>query len=187
MVEIISDEGASGQGLGSAGAPARAEADRRRARGRQARPALEKRVAFGTLLEWFEEQKAVLVALDLQIDTSTPGGKLVANVFAAVAEWERGVIGEWKRLALGALRADGRAVSRPAVVDDAALADRIRSLRAAGMTRQAICDVLNAEGVPTARGAAMWRPSSLQAVEAYVRPTRRRRADLPALGRRRPA
>jgi DNA invertase Pin-like site-specific DNA recombinase len=77
----------------------------------------------------------VLVALDFGVNTSTPGGKLVANVFAAVAEWERGVIGERTRLALGALRADGRAVSGPSVADDAPLRDRILRLRKDGWTR----------------------------------------------------
>jgi hypothetical protein len=30
------------------------------------------------------------------------------------------------------------------------------------MTLQAIADTLNKEGVPTARGGAQWRPSSIQ-------------------------
>src|SRR5436305_1948950 len=34
---------------------------------------------FATLLPWFDEAGATLVALDLGIDTSTPGGRLVAN------------------------------------------------------------------------------------------------------------
>jgi hypothetical protein len=44
------------------------------------------------------------------------------------------------------------------------VAERIRDLRAQGMTLQAICDVLNREGVPTPRGGAEWRPTSLRAV-----------------------
>lgn len=189
LVEVVSDEGASGKDLdrpgllralgmildGKADGLVAAKLDR-----------LSRSVVdFGTLLEWFDDHKAVLVALDLQIDTSTPGGKLVANVFAAVAEWERQVIGERTRLALGALRADGRAVSGPSVGDDRALAVRIRKLREGGMSRQAICDLLNAEGLPTPRGGALWRPSSLQAVEGYQRPRRRHRADLPTNGRKR--
>ena len=38
------------------------------------------------------------------------------------------------------------------------------------MTLQAIADVLNAEGVPTLRGGAMWRPSSVQRATGYRRP-----------------
>ncbi len=191
LVEVVSDEGASGKDLDRAGllralrtiAEGHADGLVAAKLDRLSRSVVD----FGTLLEWFEDHKAVLVALDLQIDTSTPGGKLVANVFAAVAEWERGVIGERTRLALGALRADGKAVSRPAVADDVALASRVRSLRAEGMSRQAICDLLNAEGVPTPRGGVLWRPSSLQAVEGYQRPKRRRRAELPESSRRRSA
>ena len=41
---------------------------------------------------------------------------------------------------------------------------------AANMTLQAIADQLNAEGVPTLRGGAMWRPSSVQAALGYRRP-----------------
>ena len=39
------------------------------------------------------------------------------------------------------------------------------------MTLQAIADVLNAEGVPTLRGGAMWRPSSVQRAAGYRRPS----------------
>jgi hypothetical protein len=40
------------------------------------------------------------------------------------------------------------------------------------MTLQAIADTLNAEGVPTLRGGAEWRPSSVQAAAGYKRPSR---------------
>ena len=35
-----------------------------------------------------------IVALDLGLDLSTPTGELVANVLAAVAQWERRMIGQ---------------------------------------------------------------------------------------------
>ena len=38
------------------------------------------------------------------------------------------------------------------------------------MTLQAIADRLNAEGIPTVRGGAKWRPSSVQAAVGYRRP-----------------
>ena len=37
------------------------------------------------------------------------------------------------------------------------------------MTLQAIADVLNEEGVPTQRGGAKWRPSSVQSAAGYKR------------------
>ena len=43
-------------------------------------------------------------------------------------------------------------------------------MRKSGMTLQAIADTLNAEGVPTVRGGARWRPSSVQTAAGYKRP-----------------
>ena len=57
--------------------------------------------------------------------------------------------------------------------DDPELSARISAMRAGGMTLQAISDTLNAEGVPTLRGGANWRPSSVQAATGYKRPTAR--------------
>jgi recombinase len=37
------------------------------------------------------------------------------------------------------------------------------------MTLRAIADTLNREGVPTVRGGAEWRPSSVQSVLGYRR------------------
>lgn len=87
-------------------------------------------VDFGILLEWFTEAEANLVALDLRIDTSTPGGRLVANVFASVAEWEREIIGQRTREGLAAVRGSGRPISRPAISDRPELQRRITRLRA---------------------------------------------------------
>ena len=47
---------------------------------------------------------------------------------------------------------------------------RIVRMRRAGMTLQAIADDLNDDGVPTARGGVMWRPSSVQSALGYKRP-----------------
>lgn len=147
-------------------------------------------VDFGLLLEWFTEASATLVALDLAIDTSTPGGRLVANVFASVAEWERDTIAARTRAGLAQLRAQGRPTGRPAVADNPELTDRIRAMRGnpkyPQMTLQAIADVLNAEEIPTLRGAKCWRPSSVQAAAGYQRrKPRRKPAVLPDVDRRR--
>lgn len=135
---------------------------------------------FAALLDWFSNAEATLLALDLGIDTSTPGGRLVANVFASVAEWEREVIGARTKEGLAAARAAGGPISRPSVKDDPKLEQRIRRMRGRGMTLQGIADRLNADGVPTRRGGQLWRPSSVQnAAGHHRRPARRRPPDLP--------
>lgn len=123
-------------------------------------------VDFGRLLEWFDRVDGALVAIDLGMDTSTSSGRLVANVMASVAEWERAVIAERTR-ALAARKAQGLATGRPAVTG--ALAQHIAAQRAAGATYQTIAGTLNAERVPTLRGAAAWRVSSVQTAAGYKR------------------
>ena len=51
-------------------------------------------------------------SLQEHIDTTTPGGKLVFHVFAALAEFERDLIGERTRAGLKAARARGRTGGR---------------------------------------------------------------------------
>ena len=140
------------------------------------------------LLSWFEDERKTLVALDLGIDTSTPVGKLIVTVLGALASWERDVLAARTRDALAALRAQGRPISRPAVVDDHDLADLVRELHAEGLGPTAIARHLNQTGVPTVRGAAEWRDTSVRGVLGYRRPTpRRTAAPLPSSSRRRTA
>jgi DNA invertase Pin-like site-specific DNA recombinase len=189
LVDLIRDEGASGKSLERRGLRA---ALARIARGEADGLIVSKLdrlsrsvVDFGTLLEWFTEVDANLIALDLGIDTSTPGGRLVANVFASVAEWEREIIGQRTREGLAAVRAGGKAISRPAIADQPKLERRIRRLREKGWTLQRIADKLNAEKVPTLRGGELWRPSSVQVAAGYKRRKPRRAVvDLPRANRR---
>ncbi len=55
-------------------------------------------------------------SLTESIDTSSPGGKLVFHVFAALAEFERDLIRERTRAGLAAARARGRVGGRPTVL-----------------------------------------------------------------------
>jgi DNA invertase Pin-like site-specific DNA recombinase len=146
-------------------------------------------VDFANLMAWCDQAGVALVALDMGIDTSTPSGRLVANVMAAVAEWERETIGQRTRDAATIRRAQGAKMGRPGVRDSRPdLAERISTERAAGATWQAIADRLNRENLPTIRGGAMWRVSSVQSAAGYVRPPAPRKvADLPAARRRRRA
>ena len=56
-------------------------------------------------------------SLQEAIDTTTPGGKLVFHVFAALAEFERDLIRERTTAGLAAARARGRHGGRPPVLD----------------------------------------------------------------------
>ena len=55
-------------------------------------------------------------SLQEAIDTTTPGGKLVFHVFAALAEFERDLIRERTTAGLAAARARGRHGGRPSVL-----------------------------------------------------------------------
>ncbi len=142
-------------------------------------------VDFGDLLEWFDAAGATLVALDVNVDTSTPGGRMIAQIIVVIAEWERETIAARTKAGLAAKRAKGQPTGRPSVSDRPELADRIRGMRDSGMTLQAIADQLTEEGIPTARGAAKWRPSAVQSAAGWRRPRPvRRHARLPKLERR---
>ena len=104
-----------------------------------------------------------VIMLDLGVDTTTPAGKLVANVVAAVAEWERDMIALRTREGLAAARAKGVRLGRPPLVTRDT-AESVLRMRAEGLTYRAIADRLNAEGVPTVAGGAKWHPNSVRSV-----------------------
>jgi DNA invertase Pin-like site-specific DNA recombinase len=89
----------------------------------------------------------------------------MAQMVSVFAELERRRIGERTKEALAIRREQGVVLGRPASIPPD-IAKRIRGMRHRGMTLQAICDVLNGEHVPTARGGRLWRPTSLRAVLA---------------------
>jgi DNA invertase Pin-like site-specific DNA recombinase len=123
------------------------------------------------LLRWFDSEHRTLIALDLELDTSTEAGRLAAVAIVGVGGWEHERISERTRRGLEAARSRGGAQGRTAVADIPELQERIARMRDEGMTLQAIADALNAEGVPTLRGGTMWRPSSVQRATGYRRPS----------------
>ena len=101
-----------------------------------------------------------IVSLDPELDLDSEAGRTVAGVLAAAARWTPSIVAE-PAAARGLI--GGRRAGRPSSIPPA-LAARIRRLRAEGRTLQAICDLLNSERVPTPRGGAEWRPTSLRAI-----------------------
>ena len=97
-----------------------------------------------------------IVSLEPDVDLATDGGRAVGEVLAEAATWQPRAITTAGRALAGR---PGRPSSTPPAV-----AARIRDLRGQGMTLQAICDTLNADGIPTPRGGAEWRPTSLRSV-----------------------
>jgi DNA invertase Pin-like site-specific DNA recombinase len=141
-------------------------------------------VDLGALMAWFRHANATLIALDLGIDTSTPEGDRVATTLIALSDRAHERIADRTRNRLAEKRANGDSNGRPAVRDRPELMERIAAMRAQGLTLQAIANQLNAEHVPTLRGGAKWRPSSIQAALGYRRPGPR--DNLPRLTRNRP-
>lgn len=118
-----------------------------------------------TILQQAKTGGWAFVALDVSVDSATPSGQLVSNIMASFAEWERQVIGQRTRDALNAKRAEGVKLGRPTTMDPGAVA-LIRTLRRAHQSYQAIADVLNESGTPTAQGGKAWHASTVRA--AYL-------------------
>jgi DNA invertase Pin-like site-specific DNA recombinase len=111
------------------------------------------------LLDWLDDAGGDLVVLDVDLDTASRAGRRCARVVRELArlERERGP--------------DGPPRGRPGLAARApAVQARIVAMREDGMSLQTISDALNAGRVPTPRGGARWRPSSVQAALGYRRP-----------------
>jgi peptidoglycan hydrolase-like protein with peptidoglycan-binding domain/DNA invertase Pin-like site-specific DNA recombinase len=131
----------------------------------------------GYIVDWLRRRGARLVAVDDGLDTGTTTGGKAADMLVSLGGFD----GEQRSPArTGHLhpvpeqRPTGRASgsSGPERRDAPAVKERIKAMRASGMTLQAIADQLNADSVPTLRGGTMWRPSGVQAAAGYSRPVR---------------
>jgi DNA invertase Pin-like site-specific DNA recombinase len=140
---------------------------------------------LGTIVRWLERNDVRLIAMDIDLDTARPGGRTTLRALASVAGWEHERLSDRTRKGLEAARQKRRAASDSSTPDWAAIRKRIATMRADGMTLQAIADQLNAEGVPTQRGGAKWRKSSVQTAAGYRRRSRSTAVkDLPEVQKR---
>ncbi|MCP1430443.1 DNA invertase Pin-like site-specific DNA recombinase [Microbacterium foliorum] len=107
---------------------------------------------FSGLLALANARRWSVVAIDLGVDTSTPTGRLVANVMMSVAEWEREIIGARTSAAMQAAKRRGQRFGFASALPTAT-GERLLALRALH-TLAGTADALNAEGLTTATGDA---------------------------------
>ncbi len=147
---------------------------------------------LGQLVDsYFLPEKYSLLSIGDSIDTRTASGRLVLNVLASVAQWEREAISERTSEALRHLMAQGVRIGAPAygmrctkqtdengrriIVEDAAQRQvvlRMVEMAQQGQSLRVICQVLNQEGIAAPRGGS-WQPP-------VIRGILRREAGLPA-------
>ena len=83
------------------------------------------------------------VSLRENIDTTTPGGKLVFHVFGAVAEFERGLILERMRAGLEAARARDRKGGHKRVMDAKKIAFASKLMRDRQTSISELCEAVD--------------------------------------------
>ena len=64
------------------------------------------------LMETFDRKSKVLISVYDSIDTSTASGRMIANMFATIAQWERETIAERTQASMNYLRKQGRRIGR---------------------------------------------------------------------------
>jgi DNA invertase Pin-like site-specific DNA recombinase len=116
---------------------------------------------FAGLLATAKKQEWAFIAIDLDVDTSTPNGALVANVMMSIAQWERSIISQRTSEALQAKKRQGARLGRP-VQTPIAVRRRVQRQRDRGWTYARIAERLNRDGVPTAQGGECWRESTVR-------------------------
>jgi len=102
------------------------------------------------------------VSLRDNLDLSTPAGRLMFQIIAAMAEFERALIQERVRAGLRNARQRGKRLGRPRVVVDVA---QIRSLRAVGASWRTISRQLGV-GVGTLYKAVQQRSENLSPAQS---------------------
>ena len=120
---------------------------------------------FARFLTSAQKQRWALVALDMQIDMTTPNGRLVAHILAAVAQWESETIGSRTADAMAEAKARGARFGRERMVDQVTVS-RIQSLRAEGLSFAGIARTLDSGSVATPNGGKRWYGSTVARIHA---------------------
>ena len=112
-----------------------------------------------TIMAVAQRQSWGLVALDVNVDTTTPAGEAMGTF----AQFERRLIGQRTRDALAAKRAAGVQLGRPRSLP-AEVVERVVREREGGRSLRAIAQGLDADGVATAQGGKSWYASTVRSV-----------------------
>ena len=132
---------------------------------------------LGLLLEEFEHHQVAFSSVTDNFDTTTANGRLVMNVLASVAQWERDIIAERTRDALAVKKASLRRTGEIPFgfkldddgdrllpdVDQLQTVDRITDRRRQGATLRAIADELNLLRVTSAKGGR-WAAKTVRSI-----------------------
>ena len=118
---------------------------------------------FAALMAQAEREGWAIVVLDVNVDTSTPSGEMMAHVVASFAQYERRLVSERTRRALAVKQAEGVRLGRPRSIPDE-VRSCIVAMRSHGLTYRAIADALNADNVPRGQRGIKWWPSTIQSV-----------------------
>lgn len=122
---------------------------------------------FANLMARSQREGWHVVALDLDVDTTTPASELVVNVMMVLAQWERRIISDRTKEALAQARANGTQLGRPSTLP-AATRRKVLRMHRKGMNYSAIARQLTADQVPTAQGG-QWRANTVRKVVQHGR------------------
>lgn len=116
-------------------------------------------------IESFQDRGIGLKSMQDPIDTNSPGGKLVFHIFAALAEFERGVIRERTTAGVRAARERGRLGGRPPALCAKDLQAARAMLKDCDITVAAVARRLNVAASTLYRHIPSARSASLEADE----------------------
>lgn len=92
------------------------------------------------IVETLEARKVSFKVLNINLDTSTPTGKLMLSMLASIAQFEREMMLERQREGIRLAKDAGRYQGRKATAR--ALSDKVLELLVQGKTKQAVADEL---------------------------------------------
>lgn len=116
---------------------------------------------FLNLAEQADKESWHIVLCDLDMDTTTPQGRMILHLFAMFAEFERDMIAERTKAALAEKKRQGVKLGKPSQVPDSVMR-RILIETAAGLSLAKIAKGLMADGILTGNGYSTWHPQQVR-------------------------